>query len=148
MVGRRLVRKAEHRLLDRFVVELAGGLDLAGEQRLVPTFREDPEVTSVRLPVDSEKAANDGASQPAAVREHGHGPVAVGQAPVVEAVEQGSEAGDITQLSAQGIQTDLIVENGAHPLERGRAGLLAPARFRGDAGDPTGIADELLDAAF
>src|SRR5829696_351273 len=71
---------------------------------------------------------------------------AEGQAPVIEAVEQGPEIGDIADLTAQRIRADVLLQDGAHPLERGLPGLFAPIGLRGDAGHPPGVAEELLRA--
>jgi hypothetical protein len=140
------VQEAEHRLLDGLVVELARGLGLAREQRGLTARLECPEVPAAGPLADPEEAAHRVAAQPVGVREDGHGPVAVGQAAVVEAVEQGAQIGDIADIAAQRLRADVLLQHRAHPLERGPPGLFAPIGLRGDANHPTGVAEEPLRA--
>ncbi len=65
----------------------------------------------------------------------------------MEAVEQGPEIGDIADVAAQRIRADFLLQDGAHPLERGLPGLRRPIGFRGSADHPTGVAQELLRAS-
>jgi hypothetical protein len=101
----------------------------------------------VGLLIDPKKVAHRAAAQATAARENDHGSVPIGQAAVVEAVKQGCDVGDIADLPAKRVEADLLLEDGAHPLERGLPGLLAPVGLRSDTDHPTGIAEELLCAA-
>jgi hypothetical protein len=141
------VQDSKDCLLDCLVVELAGGLGLTCEQRGVPAILERPEVLAVGLLIDPKKVAHRAAAQATAARENDHGSVPIGQAAVVEAVKQGCDVGDIADLPAKRVEADLLLEDGAHPLERGLPGLLAPVGLRSDTDHPTGIAEELLCAA-
>ena len=109
----------------------------------MPAVFERPQVLATSLLVDAEKAADDAAAQPTAARENDHRPVAVRQTPVVEALKQGVEVGEIADLAAQRIAADLLLEDGAHPFERSLPGLRSAIRLRGDADHPTGVAEEL-----
>ena len=81
-----------------------------------------------------------------AVCENGHGPVAVGKASVVEAVEQGVEVGNIADITAQCVWTDVLLQDSAHPLECSLPRLFALIGLRGDAHHPTGTAEKPLRA--
>ena len=134
-------------LLDCLVVELAGGLGLTREQHGIPAIIERPEVLAVGLLIDPKKVTHRAAAQATAARENDHGSVPIRQAAVVEAVKQSCDVGDIADLPAKRVEADLLLKDGAHPLERGLTGLLAPVGLRGDADQTTGIAEELLCAA-
>jgi hypothetical protein len=127
-------------------VELARGLGLAREQRGLAALLECPKVPAAGPLADAEEAAYRAAAQPVPVREDSYRPVAVGQAAVVEAVEQGAEIGDITDIAAQRPRADVLLQHGAHPLERGLPGLFALTGLRGDVDHPTGVAEEPLRA--
>src|SRR6516165_5981588 len=147
IVGGRLVQKAKHSLLDSLVVELAGGFSLTREQRSMPAILERPEVLAIGLHIDPKKVAHCAAVQATAACKNHHGSVAIGQAAVVKAVEQRRDVADITDLLAKRLWANLLLKDGAHPLERGLTGLLAPVGFRGDTDYPTGITEELLYAS-
>src|SRR5215471_11074002 len=135
-------------LLDCLVVEFSVGLRLAREQRSMPAIRERPEVLAVGVLVDPKKVAHCAAGQAAVAREHDHGSVTVRQSATVEAVKQGGDVGDIADLPAKRIRADLLMEDGAHPLERGLPHQFAFVRLRGDVDHPTGIPKKLLRTAF
>src|SRR6516162_903164 len=99
----------------------------------MPAILKRPEVLAVSLHIDPKKVAHRAAVQATAARENHHGSVAIAQAAVVKAVKQRRDVRDITDLLAQRPRANLLLENGAHPLERGLTRLLAPVGFRGDA---------------
>jgi hypothetical protein len=113
----------------------------------MPAILERPEVLSVGLPIDPKKITHRAAVQATAARENDHGSVAIGQAAAVKAVKQHRDVRDIADLLTKRVGANLLLEDGAHPLECRRTVLLAPAGFWSDADYPTSIAEELLYAA-
>src|SRR5207253_871886 len=94
--------------------------------------------------VDAEEGADHGLAQPTARRQHGHRPVAIGQAAVIEPLEQARQFGQVADLAAQRLVADLLLKERSHPLERGALGLLSSVGLWRSYGDATKIAKELL----
>jgi hypothetical protein len=74
------------------------------------------------------------------------GAVALRETPVIEALKQGRNVGNVADRESERIQADVLLEYGAHPFERGLPSLCALVRLRSDANHATGIAEELFYA--
>jgi hypothetical protein len=63
-----------------------------------------------------------------------------------KAVEQGTKIGNVTDVTAQCVRTDVLLQDGAHPLECDLPRLFTPVGLQGDAHHPTSIAEKPLRA--
>jgi len=131
---------------DDLIVKFARGIDLAREQRGMTTSLKHLEVLAAGLMVYAKKGANRAATQPTVVRQNHHGPVAVGQASLVEVVNQDRKIRDIADLAPQLLRPDLLLEDSPHPFERNLLSLLSRIGVRGAPSYPSRIAEELLRA--
>src|SRR3954466_7861423 len=118
------MQDSKDRLFHRLVVELTGGVGRTSKKRGMPACLECAEILAVGLLVDAKKPTHRAAAQTTAVRKNNHGPVAVRQSAVVEAVKQRCDLGEISEFLAQRVEVDILLEDGTHPLERSLTRLL------------------------
>jgi hypothetical protein len=68
--------------------------------------------------------------------------------PIVKAIKQGREIGDVADFLAKRISVDFLLEDGPHPVESILPGLRSPIGLRGKLDHSTRIAEKLLRASW